>query len=42
VESRLLVFPDESHWIPEPRTSRAFHREVLGWIERHLGPATTP
>jgi dipeptidyl aminopeptidase/acylaminoacyl peptidase len=38
VESRLVVFPDENHWILKPRNSRVFHEEVLGWIERHLQP----
>ncbi len=42
VESRLLVFPDENHWILKPRNSRVFHQEVLGWIERHLAPAAAP
>ena len=42
VESRLLVFPDENHWILKPRNSRVFHEEVLGWIGRHLAdPAST-
>lgn len=46
VESRLLVFPDENHWVLKPRNTRVFYEEVLGWIERHLAqpkaPATTP
>jgi dipeptidyl aminopeptidase/acylaminoacyl peptidase len=43
VESRLLVFPDENHWILKPRNSRIFHDEVLGWIERHLAsPKASP
>ncbi len=37
VESRLLVFPDENHWVLKPRNTRVFYEEVLGWIERHLG-----
>jgi dipeptidyl aminopeptidase/acylaminoacyl peptidase len=36
VESRLLVFPDENHWILKPRNARRFHEEVFGWIGRHL------
>jgi len=36
IESRLVVFPDENHWVLKPRNSRHFHAEVLGWIERHL------
>jgi dipeptidyl aminopeptidase/acylaminoacyl peptidase len=45
VESRLMVFPDENHWVLKPRNTRVFYEEVLGWIERHLaapGPAPTP
>jgi dipeptidyl aminopeptidase/acylaminoacyl peptidase len=39
VESRLMVFPDENHWVLKPRNTRIFYTEVLGWIERHLAPA---
>jgi dipeptidyl aminopeptidase/acylaminoacyl peptidase len=45
VESRLVVFPDENHWILKPRNSRRFHQEVFGWIDRHLAlpsPPATP
>jgi len=44
IESRLVVFPDENHWILKPRNSRRFHEEVFGWIDRHLRspPASTP
>jgi dipeptidyl aminopeptidase/acylaminoacyl peptidase len=36
VESKLLVFPDEGHWILKPKNSKAFHAVVLGWIADHL------
>ncbi|BDG03642.1 dipeptidyl-peptidase 5 [Anaeromyxobacter oryzae] len=41
IPSKLLVFPDEGHWISKPRNAKVFHEEVLGWIERFLaaGPA---
>jgi dipeptidyl aminopeptidase/acylaminoacyl peptidase len=50
VESRLMVFPDENHWVLKPRNTRVFYEEVFGWIERHLAapngspkaPPTTP
>lgn len=43
VESRLMVFPDENHWILKPRNSRVFYEEVLGWIDRHLAaPKAAP
>ncbi len=36
VESELLVFPDENHWILEPRNSRVWYQTVLDFLDRHL------
>ena len=36
IESRLLYFPDENHWIAKPGNSRQWHEEVLGWLAQHL------
>ncbi len=36
VESKLLVFPDEGHWILKPQNSQLWHRTVLGWLDKHL------
>ena len=36
VESRLLVFPDENHWILKGENSRTFYRELDGWLRRWL------
>lgn len=36
IESRLVVFPDENHWILRPRNSLQWHQEVFGWLDRHL------
>jgi len=38
VESKLLVFPDEDHWVLKPENSLTWHREVLGWLAGHLQP----
>ena len=35
VESRLLVFPDESHFILKPENSLCWHREVIGWMDKY-------
>ena len=35
-ESRLLIFPDENHWVLKPANSLQWHREVLGWLKEHL------
>ncbi len=37
VESRLVIFPDENHWILQGENSRYFYQEVHGWLARHLG-----
>ncbi len=37
VESRLLYFADENHWILKPRNSLRWYEEVLGWFERFIG-----
>ena len=35
VESRLVMFPDENHWILKPKNSIQWYGEVLGWMDRH-------
>lgn len=39
IPSRLIVFPDENHWVLKPRNSRQWYREVLGWLDRWTGKA---
>jgi dipeptidyl aminopeptidase/acylaminoacyl peptidase len=34
VPSRLLVWPDENHWILNPENSRQFYKEVADWLAR--------
>ena len=36
VPSRLLVWPDENHWILKGENSRVFYREVHGWLAKGL------
>ncbi len=38
VDSRLIIFPDEGHWILKPQNSQLWHTEVLDWFEKHLKP----
>ena len=35
VTSRLVVYPDENHWILKPRNSIQWYDEVLGWMDRY-------
>ncbi|MCC6128345.1 MAG: S9 family peptidase [Acidobacteria bacterium] len=39
VPSRLLVFPDENHWVAKPNNSQQWHETVLEWIDRYCKPA---
>lgn len=39
VESRLVVYPDENHWILKGENSRHFYREVSDWLGRWLSAA---
>ena len=36
IESRLLIFPDENHWILQGENSRQFFNEVERWLARWL------
>jgi dipeptidyl aminopeptidase/acylaminoacyl peptidase len=36
VESKLLYFPDEGHWISKPQNSELWYTTVLDWLERYL------
>jgi dipeptidyl aminopeptidase/acylaminoacyl peptidase len=42
VPSRLVVFPDEGHWILKPQNQRLWWSEVQGWLDRYLAPKTVP
>lgn len=35
VESRLVMFPDENHWILKPHNSIQWYREVFGWMDKY-------
>ena len=41
VPSRLLVWPDENHWILNAENSRHFYAEVHAWFARWLPAAST-
>ncbi|MDQ3143079.1 MAG: S9 family peptidase [Bacteroidota bacterium] len=36
VPSKLIVFPDENHWILKGENSRFFYSEVHAWLEKYL------
>ena len=38
VESKLLVYPDEAHWVLKPQNSELWYNTVLEWFDNHLKP----
>jgi dipeptidyl aminopeptidase/acylaminoacyl peptidase len=42
VPSRLIVWPDENHWILKGENSKFFYQEVHAWLKKYLGDANTP
>ena len=36
VPSRLVIFPDEGHWIGKPQNQRLWWGEVQGWMKKYL------
>ncbi|MBS0418745.1 MAG: S9 family peptidase [Proteobacteria bacterium] len=42
IESRLLIFPNEGHFILGPRNCLQWHDEVHGWLDRWTRPSATP
>ena len=36
VPSRLLIFPDENHWILKPQNAMLWHREYFRWLDQWL------
>lgn len=40
IPSRLIVFPDENHWIQKAENSRFFFKEVHAWLGKYLQPET--
>ncbi|SMR52933.1 unnamed protein product [Zymoseptoria tritici ST99CH_1E4] len=37
VDSQLLTFPDENHWVLKPENSLLWHKVVLNWINKYAG-----
>jgi len=40
IDSKILIFPDEGHWVLKPQNSRLWYNTVLDWLDKYLQPAT--
>jgi dipeptidyl aminopeptidase/acylaminoacyl peptidase len=36
IESKLIVFPDEGHWILKPQNSKYWYSQAIDWFDKHL------
>jgi dipeptidyl aminopeptidase/acylaminoacyl peptidase len=36
VPSKLIIFPDEGHWVLKPQNSQLWYREFLGWLQAYF------
>ena len=36
IESRLLFFPDENHWVLKPNNSILWHETIIQWFDKYL------
>ena len=36
VPSKLIVFPEENHWILQPQNALYWHRSYFGWLDRWM------
>ncbi len=38
IESKMINFPDEGHWVAKPANSAYWHREVFAWLAKFVPP----
>jgi dipeptidyl aminopeptidase/acylaminoacyl peptidase len=38
IESKLVIFPDENHWVLKPANSIDWYATVLDWLDAHTKP----
>jgi dipeptidyl aminopeptidase/acylaminoacyl peptidase len=36
VDSKLLIFPDEGHWVLKPQNSQLWYQTMLDWLGKYL------
>jgi dipeptidyl aminopeptidase/acylaminoacyl peptidase len=42
IDSKLLTFPDEGHWVLKPQNSQLWYHTVLDWLDKYLQPTSSP
>lgn len=39
IDTKMLIFPDENHWILKPQNALLWQREFFKWFDKYLKPA---
>jgi dipeptidyl aminopeptidase/acylaminoacyl peptidase len=39
VPARIVIFPEETHWVLKPKASLLWYKEVFAWLDKYLGEA---
>ncbi len=39
IDSKMLIFPDEGHWVLKPQNSQLWFHTVLDWLDKYLQPS---
>jgi len=39
VASKMVIFPDENHWVLKPANSRLWYATMIDWFHHYLGGA---
>jgi dipeptidyl aminopeptidase/acylaminoacyl peptidase len=42
IDSKMLIFPDEGHWVLKPQNSQLWFHTVIDWVDKYLQPTSTP
>ncbi len=42
VPARLVIFPNENHWVLSPQNAVYWHYEMQDWLARYIGGTPTP
>jgi dipeptidyl aminopeptidase/acylaminoacyl peptidase len=40
VPTRIVIFPEENHWVLKPQAALLWWKEVFGWLDRWMGGGT--
>ena len=40
IDSKILIFPDEGHWVLKPQNLQLWFNTILDWVDKYLQPSS--